>query len=236
MAYTAVELISRSFYLSGVVSRQLQTVSGPQLKNGLDLLNSLLSFQSMSTQFIPYYQLASLPLEAGEEEYFIPGLFDVESFTYDMDGVRFSSLKLKRFQYFATPRPLGISALPGTWNWQRTKGGTNLSIYFKPQSSWLAHIMGKFALTNVSNDTDLDEVYDDFYIEYLRYALARYICQDYRISMPTDKAAMLSNMEDQLSSVSVPDFRIRKRPLIGRRNCAQRKWAYYNIGEGWVPV
>lgn len=236
MAYTSTELITRSFYLSGVVSRQLQTVSGPQISNGLDLLNSCLSFQSASTRLIPYYVLAELPLVAGQEEYFIPGLFDVESFTFDMEGVRFSSLKLKRYQYFATPRPLDITSLPATWNWQRQKGGTLLSIYFKPEQAWGAHIMGKFGLTNVDFNTDLDLSYDDFYIEYLRYALAKYICQDYKIRFPSDCAAMLRDYELQLKQVTVPDFRTRKRPLIGRRNVAQRKWAYYNIGQGWVPV
>lgn len=236
MAYPAAELISRAFYLSGVVSRQLQTVSGPQLSNGLDLLNSLLSFSSMTTELIPYYELIDLPLVAGQEEYFIPGLFDVESFTYTMGTVRFPSKKLRRYAYFATARPEGINALPATWTWQRTTGGTNFFVYFRPQESWGGQIVGKVGLTNVSDDTDLAEVYDDFYIEYLRYALAQYICQDYLIQFPADKASMLWNMKEALSCVTVPDFKLRSRPLIGQRGRGKNKWAYYNIGQGWVPV
>ena len=56
MAYTVTDLITRAFYLSQVVSRELQTVTGQQIADGLIWLNALLSLRSAFTKVIPYYQ------------------------------------------------------------------------------------------------------------------------------------------------------------------------------------
>ena len=55
MAYLAVDLISRAYYLSQVVSRELQVVSGTQITDGLYLLNSLIDFKNSDLREIPYY-------------------------------------------------------------------------------------------------------------------------------------------------------------------------------------
>ena len=55
MAYTARMLITRAYYLSQIVSRQLQEVSGEQIEDGLFLLNALLQFKSTDLREIPYF-------------------------------------------------------------------------------------------------------------------------------------------------------------------------------------
>ena len=55
MVYSALQLITRSYYLSQVVSRQLQTVSGDEITDGLYLLNALLDYKSTDVRLIPYF-------------------------------------------------------------------------------------------------------------------------------------------------------------------------------------
>ena len=41
MAYLASTLITRSFYLSQILSRELQTITGTEMSDGLYLLNEI---------------------------------------------------------------------------------------------------------------------------------------------------------------------------------------------------
>src|SRR3569623_1818296 len=52
MAYLTAELITKSFYLSGVVSQNLEVVTGDQVTEGLDLLNAMLAIKSANLDFI----------------------------------------------------------------------------------------------------------------------------------------------------------------------------------------
>ena len=45
MPYLAQTLITRSWYLSGIVARGAQTVTGDQITDGLMMLNALLDFK-----------------------------------------------------------------------------------------------------------------------------------------------------------------------------------------------
>ena len=66
MAYTAAELVNRAWYLSGIVGRNLETVSGQQATDGLFLLNTLLSFKATDLRLIPYYKRYQFSMVAGQ--------------------------------------------------------------------------------------------------------------------------------------------------------------------------
>lgn len=236
MAYPVTKLINRAFYLSGIVAREFETISGSMFSDGLDLLNSLLDVQSANTKLIPYYKRYELQLQAGVEEYFIPNLYDVESFTFNINQVRFASQKLKRNDYFATARVNGITALPFSWHWERETGGTRLFFYYLPDSNYLSQLIGKFGLTDVVPTTDLNDAYDNFYIEWLRYGLAQYICDDYDIEFSPQKVSHMSRIARTLMNLSPPDLTMTKTGMISNSRRLGLTWAQANIGKGYSPL
>ena len=68
MAYVARKLVTRAFNLSGVVSKELQTLEGDQAAEGLELLNDLLAENSTDTRLIPYFKKTEFDVEVGGEK------------------------------------------------------------------------------------------------------------------------------------------------------------------------
>ena len=90
MAYTALQLINRAYYLSQIVARDLQVVSGSQVEDGLYLLNALLDVKGSDLRLIPYFQYYPLTAVANQEKYFVPNLLYVDSMTFNIGPVRYS--------------------------------------------------------------------------------------------------------------------------------------------------
>jgi hypothetical protein len=233
MAYSATLLITRAYYLSGVVAREFQTVSGSQIADGLFLLNALLDFKATQTTLIPYFKRTEFPLVYGQEEYFIENLYQIENLTFNMGVVRYPMNEVSRNQYFGFGRVDNITSLPFSWHTEREKGGIRIYVYFLPDSNYIAKLSGKYALTDVTLTTDLSTAYDGFYIEYLRYALARYIAQEFNVQFSPDKEKMIQVMEKNLTWVSPPDLTTKKASLISNKNSIN--WQQINLGKGWVP-
>lgn len=233
MAYTARQLITQAWYLSGIVSRSFQTVSGEQINDGLFLLNSLLAIKSADTDKIPYWTIYDFTLTYNVETYTIPNLLMMESFTFFIDSVRYPTTGTTRKEYFATGRANDIQSLPFQWHFERGFGGGKLRLYFKPASNYPAQLLGKFGLTNVTLDTDLSLTYDGFYLEYLRFALAEYQCLNYSYTFPAPAKAKMKEIEKQLTNVSPPDMTSNKVSLINNRNSIN--YAQVNVGKGFTP-
>ena len=94
-------------------------------------------------------------------------------------------------------------------------------------------MLGKFGLTEVTLNQDLSLVYDQFYIEYLRYALAKMMCDEYDIEFAPNKMATLKIYEKKLQDVSAIDFTMRKLSDLG--DGYSLNYAQVNIGRGWSP-
>src|SRR5579859_1953944 len=120
MAYTALTLINRAYYLSQVVSRQLQTVSGEQQQDGLFLLNALLDIKGSDLHLIPYFQQFQFTIIDSQEEYFIPNLLYVDTMTFNIGDVRYPMIEMTRKQYFGTGRVDDITTLPFSYRVERT--------------------------------------------------------------------------------------------------------------------
>jgi hypothetical protein len=234
MTYTVRKLITKSFYLSGVVAREFQTVSGSQITDGLDLLNALLAFKTADSKLIPYYRRYAFDMTPGDGEYYIENLYKVDALTFNLDEtVRYPIEKASRHEFFNTGRVLNIDSLPAMWHGEREKGGMRLYFYFDPISDYTVQLSGKFGLTNVALDDDLEDTYDDAYIEYLRFALAEYICMDWGMDFAPNKAKQLQKMIQQLSRLSPADITIRKRSILTSKGAMN--WGAINIGRGWTP-
>ena len=233
MAYTALQLITRSYFLSQIVSRELQTLSGDQVSDGLYLLNALLDFKGTDLRLIPYFQRSTFPTIAGTEEYYRPNLLYVDSMTFNIGVTRFAMIEKTRDEYFAVPRVDDIQSLPVNYRVERELGGSRIFMYPLPADVYQIKISGKFGLTDVTLQTDMSLTYDTYYIEYLRYALAEYICSEYGSTFP-DKAQMkLDEIEKKLMDVSPADLSIRKSSYFG--GMPGIDWQSVNLWKGYWP-
>src|ERR1700741_244942 len=233
MSYTGRQLITRSWYLSGIVARRLQGVTGDQLADGLFLLNALLDWKSIAIDLIPYWTYYELIATPGVETYFIPNLLGVESLTFNIGDVRYPTDFTTRTAYFGTGRVDSISSLPSNWYFNRSLGGGTIYLYFYPAGPYPIKIMGKFGLQDVTLDTDLLTIYDPSYLEYLRYALAQYICSEYGILFNAESMKILQMIQRQLMDVSPPDLSMRKSSIL--TTTSGINFADINLGMGWRP-
>lgn len=250
MSYTAQQLISRAWYLSGIVARNLQVDTGDQSSDGLYLLNALLDFQQIETDLIPYWQYIEMPLVAGQEFYFLPFVAALESATFNIDVVRYPMDYVSRRNYYGSSRVDNISSLPFSWNYNRALGGGNLAMYFKPDTNYTLKAMAKIFLADVSLNTDLTNIsestpytfvnssnqgYDTGYIEYLRYSLAEYMCSEYGIIFNPQSAKILTRMRRALMYVSPPDLSMIKTTILTADGQNGYNYGDVNLGHGWRP-
>lgn len=326
MTYLAQQLITRSWYLSGIVARNLQTPTGDQINDGLFLLNALLDYKQIETDLIPYWTYVQFPLVPNQEYYFLPNVAEIESSTFNIGVVRYPMESTTRRAYFGSSRVDNISTLPFNWNYNRGQGGGTLSLYFLPESNYPAKVMAKFFLSEVTLQQDLTNIFsplaegfvsnitvtnggsgytsvptvsitgvgsgatafaqvsngvitsiylsnsgsgyisaptvnitggggagasatasisnytflqtnnagfDRSYIEYLRYALANYMCSEYGIMFNPKSAEILQKMERELMFLSPPDL-----SRVGYSILNQGvgfNWGDVNIGRGFRP-
>jgi hypothetical protein len=233
MAVTALELITRSYYLSQVVSRELQTVSGDQITDGLYLLNALLDFKSTDTRLIPYYDRTTFNTIAGTEAYFRPNLLMVDTLTFNIGQVRYSMNEMTREQYFAISRVDNIQSLPFSYRVERVLGGANIYLYFVPADVYVMNLSAKYALSEVTLNQDISLVYDKYYIEYLRHELANMICSDYGATLPDSTMETLKEYRKKLLAVSPPDLSIQGDDYFSHG--MGMDWQTVNLTTGWWP-
>lgn len=251
MAYTAQTLITRSWYLSGIVARNLQTITGDQLTDGLMLLNSLLDFKQIETDLVPYWAYIKLNLIANQEFYFLPYVSAIESATFNIDVVRYPMDSVTRRNYYGSARVDNIASLPFSYNYNRALGGGNLAMYFLPESNYELKLMVKLFLTDVTLATDLTNIvqaglpytfinssnqgYDTSYIEYLRYALAEMMCSEYGIIFNPESKSILQKYERKLMYISPPDLSMIKSTVLSADSQSGFNYGDVNIGKGWRP-
>jgi len=233
MAYSALTLITRAWYLSGIVARNLETVSGDQITDGLFLLNTLLDFKATDIRLIPYFTRYAGTFVINQETYFIPNLYEIETMTFNINQLRYPMTNMRRDVYFGAGRVDNISSLPFSYHLERTKGGSNVYVYFLPIAAYPFNLIGKFALTDVTLMQDMSLVYDNFYIEYLRYALAKFFCNEYSIAFAPEKEQMLRVYEKKLMDVSPPDLSLRKVSFMNEGTTLN--WAMVNVSGGYLP-
>ncbi len=233
MAYTVTRLITEAYYLSGRLSRGLNTISGPLLQIGLVLLNAVLSIKSANERLIPYFTEYDDDFVVGQEKYFIENLISIETMTFEYNTVRWSMQPSTRRPYQGSSRAENINSLPQNYYCERAKGGANVFVYFFPDSTYPFKIWGKFSLLNVVLNQDLESTLDKFYIEYLRYALAEYICQDNNITFQPQNSETLQEYEKIITDVAVPDLTIAKITAFNPR--PTYNWGDVNLGHGWRP-
>lgn len=231
---TARSLIISAFNKSGIVSKTFESVTGAQITKGLDLLNDLLAEQAITGSLIPYYKEESIVAVTGQEKYFVSNLIEVETFTFNIGPIRYHMQDTNRKRYFGTGRADNIESLPTRWHVERTVGGSDLYIYFLPNSNYPMKIWGKFGFEEITDlCTDLSTIYDRFYLNYLKFALAEYLCTEYDESLKPATASKLRELERKLEYVSPMDLTLQKQSTLGRRS--RIDYGDVNLGQGWKP-
>jgi hypothetical protein len=248
MAYTAQDLITRSWFLSGIVARNLQVPTGDQIYDGLQMLNDLLNFKQIEIDLIPYWTYIELPLVAGQEFYFLPYVAAIESATFNIDVVRYPMDYVSRRNYYGSSRVDNISTLPFSWNYNRSLGGGNMALYFLPESNYPMKMMVKIFLVDVTLQTDLTNIseivpytfinsanqgLDTAYIEYLRYALAQYMTSEYGLLFNPESEKILMKYQRKLMYESPPDLSSIKTSIL--TECQGINYGDVNLGKGWRP-
>lgn len=234
MAYTALQLITRAYYLSQVVSRGLETPTGSQIEDGLYLLNAFLDFKGTDIRQIPYYTEYFFTAVQGQEKYFVPNLLDLDTLVFNIGSVRYPMNNLTRKQYWAGPRVDDIQSLPFSYRVERCFGGSDIYLYFLPQDNYVMTAWGKFGLTDVTLTTDLSLIYDTFYIEYLRYSLAEYICCEWGTSFPDGCQRKLNEMVKKMMDVEPKDMLCNKQSYF-TSNVGGIDWQAVNLYKGFWP-
>lgn len=260
MTYTAQQLITRSWFLSGIVARNLQYPTGDQITDGLQMLNDLLNFKQIETDLIPYWQYITFPAVPQQEYYFLPYVAAIEESTFNIDVVRYPMVSTSRSNYFGSSRVDNIYTLPFSWNYERGVGGGTYGMYFIPDQAYIIKMKVKIFLVDVILTTDLQDVtlsftnpyaipnytqytfinnsiqgYDTAYTEYLRYALARYMCSEYGVGFNPESEKIYQSMVRKLMYMDPPDLSMKKLSILYADSNPGYSWGDVNIGRGYRP-
>ena len=227
------KLITTAYYLSGVSSRDLETVAGSQLADGLQWLNFILSENSSNGSLVPYYSHVEFDTVHGQEEYFVEGLVDLVTLTFTLDQVRYATAHRLRNRYFGSNRVEGLQSLPFTFTDERTLDGTNVYFYYIPDSVYRIKITGLFKIGPLAADDDLSLIFDDYYIQYLIYKLAYRIAQFNGVAFEPDKLQVLNQLEKKIPTVHNDDYRCNIRNPFGDKG--DFNYGQINIGRGYYP-
>lgn len=233
MTYTTTQLITGAYYAAGVVSREFETVNGAQIGDGLQWLNDIITEKAVDEGMLPYESVYTQYFAVNTEKYFIPNLVQVDTLVFFLDQVRYAMKYEKRNAYFGSSRVENIQTLPFQWYVERTLGGSNLYIYFKPDRNYPMELHGTFQLQTVALGQDLSLTFDQYYTTYLRYALADRICAEYDYTTPANVLRQLGKYESFIDKTSrTLDLRIAKTSTLQKRGTFN--YAFINLGKGWM--
>ncbi len=235
MSYTVIQLITNGFYTSGIVAREFQQVTDTQVAEGLDYLNEILSDKVVEDDMIPYYSDFTFTGIVGQEKYFISGLIDNDTLVFYLDTIRYHMDKKQRIEYFDTARANNINSLPVIYHVERQMGGANIYVYFYPDRPYVFEGWGLFGLTSVAINQDLSLILDQFYINYLKYALAQRICVNYDYDVPNNLSKQLEWYQTNITKRSQQmDLKIRTISTLNKSYGLN--YGQINLGKSWfVP-
>ncbi|SRR6266478_5229613 len=235
MTYLTTNLITDSYYLSSIVSRDFETTTGAQVSDGLRLLNDLLADRSIDNGTIPYSSKTAFPAISGTSVYSIPNLINMEIFVFYIQSIRYETRNQQRHEFFGSFRATAIQSLPFNWHFERNLGGGTLYLYFIPDIAYPLEIWGTFALTSVTEFQDLSLTLDQFYTNFLKYLLAQRLCDYNSWATPQSVLLQLEKYYQWINkSTNVMDLRQRKVSSLATTTAIN--YALVNLSNGWVPV
>lgn len=235
MSYLTSNLISDAYYLSGIVSRDFETVTGSQTTDGLRLLNDVLADRTIDEATIPYTDRINFPAIAAQSEYVIPNLIDIDVFTFFIQGIRYQTRNQQRNEFFGSFRATQIQSLPWNWHFERQFNGGTLFLYFIPDIAYPLEIWGSFRLSSVTLFQDLSLTLDQFYTNFLQYLLAGRLCEFFSYNVPANVTKQLDKYFKWITNTTnVLDLRQQKLSSLSGGEAIN--YAIVNLSGGWLPV
>lgn len=234
MVTTVTEVVTEAYYHSQIVSEDFETVSGKQLNVGVKQLNQILADKTIDHGMIPYMTNDTFVGVIGQEAYQISNLISIDTLVFYKDNVRYSMRMINRDQYFGSPRVENISTLPYTYHVERNFGGATIYLYFTPDESYNFEYWGKSRLTNVVLNQDLSLTLDQFYINYLIYALADRLCSVNSVEPPRLVVIQNARYIKMINKNSaVLDLTSKKVSTLSSRTSGIN-YGQVNLGNGWT--
>jgi len=235
MTYTVSQLVNDSYYLSGKNTQIYNEPTSLDINNGFRMLNQVIAIKTADDRIIPYYIEYNFNFAVGQETYFVPNLINIETCNFYIGTVRYPMTFINRRNFQGSGRADNQQSLPFTYFYERCFGGSNLYVYFFPNDTYPARIWGKFSLSPViSLQQDLSLTIDLYYITYLQYALAEFICQYFNITMQPQSAQKLSELEMTIIDIAPMDLVMTKRSTLQSEMAPN--WAWANLSQGWGPA
>lgn len=235
MAYLTTELITDAYYLSSIVSREFETVTGSQITDGLAKLNDVLADRTIDHGTIPYTKQLLMNAVSGQSVYPIPDLIDLDVFVFYINGLRYETINQQRQQFFGSFRQVDIKSLPFNWHVERNLNGATLYLYFVPDTNFPLELWGEFRLASVTLMQDLSLTLDKFYTNFLKYLLADRLCQFNSFRVPPDVALQLAKYNQWITNnTNVMDLRTEKYSSLSGGGAIN--YAIVNLSGGWIPA
>jgi hypothetical protein len=235
MIYTVLQLINGAYYLSGKNTPIYNEPTELDINNGLQMLNEVIAIKTANDRIIPYYLEYDSNFAQNVQEYFIPNLLSIETLVFFIQTVRYPMTFINRRNFQGSGRAENQQSLPFTYYYERCFGGSNLFVYFYPDSNYPFTIWGKFSLSQITSlFQDLSLTIDLYYITYLKYALAEFICQYFNITMQPQSSQKLYELEQVIIDIAPMDLVNTKRSTLQSQQAPN--WAWINLSQGWGPV
>jgi len=235
MVYLTSTLVDNAYYISNIVSREFETVSGTQASDGLNTLNDIIADKTINNSMIPYTDRYTFTAVPGQEAYPIPGLIYADTFTFFINSVRYQTRNQQRKDFFGSFRATDITSLPFNWHAERNLGGSTIYLYFLPDSNFPLEIWGEFALSQVTEFQDLELTLDRFYINYLKFELAVRLCKEYGYVVPPAVQEQLNEYYRWINATTnTVDLKQQKLSTLSGGTAIN--YAIVNLSGGWVPI
>jgi hypothetical protein len=211
----------------------METISSTETDDGLDLLNDIIAEQSINGSFIPYTSHPTFNTVQGQEIYTIPNLVEISELTFNIDStVRFPMIRDTQRKYFGSGRVDDLQSLPFHYYAERQLGVMLIYLYFIPDKAYQMNISGKYALQEVALFDDLSSILDRFYLSYLKYKLAKRVCDFYSETFPPQLEPTLKGLENDINKFTGTDLSIKRHSMFRNNNF---NYAQANLGRGWRP-
>jgi len=143
-------------------------------------------------------------------------------------------VEVTRQVQFGAGRVENIQTLPYQWHMERVYGGANVYIYYAPLDNYAFIMSAKFSLMSTVLNQDLSLIYDQFYIDYIMYGLAEYLCEWYQVVPPPFVYKQLQAFENHIRDTSPMDLTMRKMEYFTQHTGIQ--YADANIGHGFTSI
>jgi len=235
MARTVNRLIEQSFRKAQLYTQD-RIIEGYKITEALDMLNDILDENSAEASYVAFYQLLTFAMTPGKREYTIGRnvgndivnnrLVELKHVSLIASETRYPVRIITDNDYYSVIYYESAAGRPSSVFSQNEIAQTTLIFISKPDIAYTCEVKGKFILSDLELNTDIENVPPYFY-QYLKYALAKELALEYLPANWTpNHEKRFMKLENHLRTMNDYDTSIRfSDALIGRR-----QWYYNNLG------